>query len=100
MICDFTINNLLYPTFFIFLIEFFLISYLIPLQKLFFTSDLDLFISHFLNSIIGTIRFLLTPLPFHMANGYNFFLFQGLVIIKIIKQIVGKKYNAKNNISN
>lgn len=131
--------------------------------KLFFTSDLDLFISHFSNPIIGIIRFILTPLPFHMANGYNFLLFpslidflllplffygiylfykikskykyliliyffiviifygsfpelagprhkiqifsfiilfQGLGIIKIIKQIVGKKYNAKNNIFN
>ena len=131
--------------------------------KLFFESDLNLFMSHFSNPIIGTIRFILTPLPFHMYNGYNFLLFpslidflllpfffygiylfykinskykyliliyffimiifygsfpelagprhkiqifqfiilfQGLGIIQIIKQIVDKKYNAKNNISN
>ena len=42
-------------------------------------SELHLFLSHFTNPFVGIIRYLLTPLPFHMENGYEFLLFASLL---------------------
>lgn len=67
-------NKLMYFT--IILVGF---TILIILINAFFLKEVTLFFNNFTNPIIGSIRYLLTPLPFHMDEGYKFLFFSSIL---------------------
>jgi len=44
-----------------------------------FQDELNLFLNNFTNPFIGLVRYLITPLPFHMEDGYGFLIFSSLI---------------------
>jgi len=67
-------NKLMYFT--IILVGF---TILIILINAFFLKEVTLFFNNFTNPIIGSIRYLLTPLPFHTDEGYKFLFFSSIL---------------------
>jgi len=56
-----------------------LIVSLIIILNTILKSEFNLFLNNLTNPIIGIIRYLLTPLPFHMDIGYEYLMFSSLL---------------------
>jgi len=65
-------------SFYLLFLSLFIITIGIILN-LFFRSEVNLFLNHVTNPLIGMVRFIMTPLPFHMEEGYDFLLFSSLI---------------------
>ena len=79
MLCSIYIRNKRLEQLFILSLVPVLITLVFVTVTLVYPSDLNFFLDRLTNPLTGSIRFLLTPIPFHIDNNYLFLTFSALL---------------------